>query len=182
MLTKTEKHSNDFRHQKSFTRKACPEFYYHLIADKFSLTFPLCITNIERLIQTSLLLFLSVLECLVPLSNKLIQLLLHLISSSSFPLQWKKAEIFPILKAGNSEEPANTRPISLLPILSKICERAAHSQLVNFLDSNNIIHQMQSGNRKFHSTESSLLYFTDELLKNMDQDICYCSLGYVQSF
>ena len=78
------------------------------------------------------------------------------------------AEIVPILKSGNSEEPANTRPISLLPILSKMCERAAHSQLVNFLDSSNKIHQMQSGNRKFHSTESSLLYFTDELLNNMD--------------
>ena len=89
-------------------------------------------------------------------------------SLGSFPLQWKKAEIVPILKSGDSEEPANTRPISLLPILSKVCERAAHSQLVNFLDSSNIIHQMQSGNRKFHSTETSLLYFTDELLNNMD--------------
>lgn len=89
-------------------------------------------------------------------------------SLGSFPLQWKKAEIVPIIKSGDSEEPANTRPISLLPILSKVCERAAHSQLVNFLDSNNIIYQMQSGNRKFHSTETSLLYFTDELLNNMD--------------
>ena len=89
-------------------------------------------------------------------------------SLGSFPLQWKKAEIVPILKSGDSEEPANTRPISLLPILSKVCERAVHSQLVNFLDSSNIIHQMQSGNRKFHSTETSLLYFTDELLNNMD--------------
>ncbi|PFX24919.1 putative RNA-directed DNA polymerase from transposon BS [Stylophora pistillata] len=89
-------------------------------------------------------------------------------SLGSFPLQWKKAEIVPIIKSGDSEEPANTRPISLLPILSKVCERAAHSQLVNFLDSNNIIYQMQSGNRKFHSAETSLLYFTDELLNNMD--------------
>jgi len=68
-------------------------------------------------------------------------------SSSSFPLQWKKAEIVSILKSGNSEEPANTRPILLVPILSEICERAAHSQLVNFLDSSNIIHQMESGNK-----------------------------------
>ena len=88
---------------------------------------------------------------------------------STFPLPWKKAEIVPILKSGDSEEPANTRPISLLPILSKVCERAAHSQFTNFLDSNNVIHHLQSGNRKLHSTESALLHFTDELLNNMDQ-------------
>ena len=63
----------------------------------------------------------------------------------------------------------NTRPISLLSILSKVCERAAHSQFANFLDSNNIIHHLQSGNRKFHSTETALLDFTDELLSKMDQ-------------
>ena len=88
---------------------------------------------------------------------------------STFPLPWKKAEIVPILKSGDSEEPANTRPISLLLILSKVCERAAHSQFTNFLDSNNVIHHLQSGNRKLHSTESALLHFTDELLNNMDQ-------------
>ena len=74
-------------------------------------------------------------------------------SSGSFPLPWEKAEIVPILKSGDSGEPANTRPISLLPILSKVCERAADSQFVNFLELSNTIHQMQSGNRKFHSTE-----------------------------
>ena len=88
---------------------------------------------------------------------------------STFPLPWKKAEIVPILKSGDSEEPANTSPISLLLILSKVCERAAHSQFTNFLDSNNVIHHLQSGNRKLHSTESALLHFTDELLNNMDQ-------------
>ena len=88
---------------------------------------------------------------------------------STFPLPWKKAEIFPIIKSGDSEEPANTRPISLLPILSKVCERAPQSQFTNFLDSNNVVHHLQSENRKLHSTESALLHFTDELLKNMDQ-------------
>ena len=83
---------------------------------------------------------------------------------STFPLPWKKAEIVPILKSGDSEEPANTRPISLLPILFKVL-----MQFTNFLDSNNVIHHLQSGNRKLHSTESALLHFTDELLNNMDQ-------------
>ena len=41
-------------------------------------------------------------------------------------------------------------------------------QFTKYLDSNNVIHHLQSGNRKLHSTESALLHFTDELLNNMD--------------
>ena len=94
-------------------------------------------------------------------------LIINSFTLSTFALPWKKAEIVPIFKSGNSEEPANTRP--LLPILPQVCERAAHLQFTNFLDSNNVIHHLQSGNRKLHSTESALHHFTYELLNNMDQ-------------
>lgn len=40
---------------------------------------------------------------------------------------------------------------------------------MHFLEDYSIIHALQSGNRKFHSTESALLYFTDEILKTMDE-------------
>ena len=70
---------------------------------------------------------------------------------------------------GDRDDPSNSRPISLLPIISKVCEKAAHSQLVRFLQDHSIIHPFQSSNRKSHSTESALIYFTDEILKNMDE-------------
>ena len=41
----------------------------------------------------------------------------------NFPRSWKLADVSPILKDGNHEEPNNNRPITVLPILSKICER-----------------------------------------------------------
>ena len=47
----------------------------------------------------------------------------------TFPLAWKTAEVTPILKAGDHDIPNNNRPISLLPVLSKVCERVAHNQL-----------------------------------------------------
>ena len=47
-------------------------------------------------------------------------------------LPWKRAEIVPILKSGDSEEPANMRPILLLPILSRVRERAVYLQFTNF--------------------------------------------------
>ena len=52
--------------------------------------------------------------------------------------------------------------------MSTVCERAAHAQFM-FLDKNRKISGLQSGNRKFHSTETALLHYTDLLLKNMNE-------------
>ena len=54
----------------------------------------------------------------------------------TFPLIWKTAEVSPIFKQGDHEKPENNRPISLLPILSKVCERIALNQFVPYLESN----------------------------------------------
>ena len=90
-------------------------------------------------------------------------------ASNCFAQAWKSAEVIPNLKSGDPDEPENTRPISLLPIMSKVCERAAHSQFMDFLDKNSKISGLQSGNRKLHSTETALVHYTDQLLKNMDE-------------
>ena len=52
---------------------------------------------------------------------------------ASIPEVWKTAEITPIPKQGNHELPYNNRPISLLPALSKVCERVAYNQFVTYL-------------------------------------------------
>ena len=87
---------------------------------------------------------------------------------NTFARAWKLAEVIPLVKSGDADESSNTRPISLLPIMSKILERAGHSQFVNFLDQNEKIAKLQNGNRQLHSTETALLFLTDEILKNMD--------------
>ena len=51
----------------------------------------------------------------------------------NFLRSWKLAVMSPILKDGNHEEPNNNRPISLLPILSKVCERVALNQIMPYL-------------------------------------------------
>lgn len=40
---------------------------------------------------------------------------------------------------------------------------------MRFLQDHSIIRSLQSGKRKSHSTETALLHFADELLKNMDE-------------
>ena len=90
-------------------------------------------------------------------------------AACTFPRAWKISEVTPIFKSRDFDNPSNTRPISLLPILSKVCEKLAHKQFVNYLNYNSKIAKQQSGNRQFHSTETALLHFTDEILKNMDK-------------
>ena len=54
--------------------------------------------------------------------------------TSVFPDKWKKSEVIPLVKEGDNEIPSNNRPISLLPALSKICERVALNQFTEYLN------------------------------------------------
>ena len=96
----------------------------------------------------------------------------HIVNNSfvtnTFARAWKTAEVTPILKCGNPDVPNNYRPISLLPIVSKVTERLVHGQLMEHLIRNNKLAAHQSGNRKLHSTETALLYVTDQFLQAMD--------------
>ena len=72
---------------------------------------------------------------------------------SHFPLQWKVAELTLIPKPGKPlEDVASYRPISLLPIISKLFERVLLHRLKPYLATNNIIPNHQFGFREGHST------------------------------
>ena len=90
------------------------------------------------------------------------------LSSSSFPIAWKEAEVIPLLKDGNHEEASNNRPLSLLTFLSKICEKVALNQFVSYLMKNKKLSTHQSGNKKNHSCETLNLLTGDTILKAMD--------------
>ena len=72
------------------------------------------------------------------------------IKLASFPDKCKVAKIKPLHKKGLKTDPKNFRPISLLPLISKIIERIIHDQTMNFLSDNNVLYKYQSGFRKFH--------------------------------
>ena len=86
-----------------------------------------------------------------------------------FPKVWKSAEVVSHLKDGDHELASNNRPISLLPVLSKVGERIAHEQFVQYLTSTNKFSAHQSGNKKLHSTETLGVLFTSELYKAIDE-------------
>lgn len=77
--------------------------------------------------------------------------------------------MIPILKVGDYQVANDNRPISLLPILSKVCERAAHNQFTSYLLSRDRLLSKQSGNKQWHSTETSVIHTTDEILSAIDK-------------
>ena len=57
-----------------------------------------------------------------------------IIRSSIFPDELKLAEIIPVHKEGDTTDKANYRPISLLPIISKVFERLIAKQISPFIN------------------------------------------------
>jgi len=75
------------------------------------------------------------------------------LASNTFPMEWKPAEAIPVVKEGDHEKPNNYRPISLLPVLSKLCECIALNQLMPYLVENDRLSVHQSGDKKWHSVQ-----------------------------
>ena len=82
--------------------------------------------------------------CLTVISPTIISIINASLLTSSFPSVWKNAEVVPIHKSGDHEIANNNRPISLLPVLLKICERAAYNQFSTYLLLNDRLLSKQS--------------------------------------
>ena len=63
------------------------------------------------------------------------------ISSGRFPDTLKIAKLKPLFKKGFKRDPKNYRPISLLPLISKVLERIVHEQTMEFLDKHDILYK-----------------------------------------
>lgn len=90
------------------------------------------------------------------------------IKQSLFPDKWKNAKVSPLHKTGPSEDVNNFRPISVLPVLSKILEKHVHVSLMDYLTEFHLLHSTQSGFRTAHSCETALVHMIDKWLNSMD--------------
>ena len=96
------------------------------------------------------------------------------ITSGKFPDSCKIAKLKPIYKKGSLTEAFNYRPISLLPLISKVFEKVIHHQTSAFLNSRDLLNIYQSGFRKNHSTDHCLSFLNNTILKGFDQDLMSC--------
>ena len=86
-----------------------------------------------------------------------------------YPEPWKNPHVVPYFKSGDRDEISNYRPISLLPVLSKILEKIVANQLTEYLETNNLISSSQHGFRPRLSTQTALLKVSDKIYDNIDK-------------
>ncbi len=98
-------------------------------------------------------------------SKLLLPLINETIIGKEFPEVLKTAKVIPIFKKGDKTNLNNYRPISLLPVLSKVVEKIINKQLTERLDRDKIIDDNQYGFRKGHSTEDAVIKFIDYIEK-----------------
>ena len=91
-----------------------------------------------------------------------------------FPDAWKHAVIKPLLKKKGLELVLNNyRPISNLPFLSKVLEKAALQQVIDHIEANHFLPAYQSAYRQHHGVETAMIKMYNDLLHAVDnQKVC----------
>ena len=90
------------------------------------------------------------------------------IVTGNYPDPWKHPYVIPVFKSGDTGNINNYRPISLLPIISKILEKIIANQLFDYLESFHLLANEQHGFRPNLSTETALLTVTDKIYENIE--------------
>ena len=98
--------------------------------------------------------------CCKNLIKPLTQLVNQSFNEGKFPDRLKFAKILPIFKKGEKTAISNYRPISILPIFSKIFERAMYKRIITYLEENSILCTEQSGFQKNKSTMRAIFQLT----------------------
>ena len=85
--------------------------------------------------------------------------------------KWKIGKLVPVYKSDGKPDPnlpGSYRPIALLPTISKLAEKLAASQLINFLEANKLLNNNIHSYRNNLSTVSAATELTDEIFTALD--------------
>ena len=91
--------------------------------------------------------------------------------NSVFPTAEKCAEISPVFKSEERYAMDTYRPISVLPVLSKIVERVVYRQVYEYLCRSRLLSENHFGFRRGSSTKHAVIYFTDQIRMCMDKGL-----------
>ncbi|VDI69371.1 Hypothetical predicted protein [Mytilus galloprovincialis] len=91
-----------------------------------------------------------------------------IIDTSTLPSVLKNARVTPVFKAGEKFMATNYRPISVLPVLSKLLEKHVSKHLYDYLKRLDLLHPAQSGFRQEHSCQTALINIIDKWIQDMN--------------
>ena len=90
------------------------------------------------------------------------------LAKKSVPNDWRTANIIPILKKGDKDNPGNYRPISLTSAICKIMEGIINHALINYLEENTLIRDRQHGFCRGRSIDTNFIQSYDHATKILD--------------
>src|SRR3978361_1022265 len=99
-------------------------------------------------------------KCAPELTSILVRLFTMSYKRGKFPSSWKLARVQHVPKKGKKTIPRNYRSIALLPIISKVMEKAVNVEILKHLETAGIINDSQYGYRHQRSTADLLAYVT----------------------
>ena len=110
------------------------------------------------------------------ISHPLAELVNQSFLKGIFPHNLKVAEVVSIYKKGDPEDVSNYRPISLLPIFSKIYERLMYKRLYSFVICKKIIYPLQFGFQQHNSVDHALISMTEAIKNTLDHKRFGCGI------
>jgi len=120
----------------------------------------------------------KVIKQLPPKALQLIRIIFNaIVRLEQFPSQWKISQIILIPKPGKSaDEVTAYRPISLLPILSKVLEKLFLKRLTPLLEEYNMIPDYQFGFRQQHATVEQIHRIVNKIYQDLDEKRFYSAV------
>ena len=110
-----------------------------------------------------------VIKTLMPvLSDVLANLINKSFLQGVFPDALKVAKVVPVAKTPDAVDVSKFRPISLLPAISKIFERAAYDQLYEYCENKDVFYKYQYGFRKNRGTKHAVLSLLQDTYDCLD--------------
>ena len=104
------------------------------------------------------------------ITSPIVNIINSSIDKEIFPDSWKVARVCPVSKIDNPMHEKDFRPISILPVLSKIYEKVILKQPSDYIERTSIYNSMQSSFRKGHSTRTFLLKVRDDIQKPLNKN------------